>query len=366
MTRMMASQRSASACSIRPSFRASYRLVSILAERLTSQLLAGPPARDPVVVAERLLAIQAQDGRGARLAVRARTTGLSVADVDRALTERRSLLVTWLNRGTLHLVRSEDYPWLQALTAPRLRTANARRLFQEGVSADAAQRGVAVIERALAEEGPLDRHRLRDRVAAAGVRTQGQAFVHLLALASIRGLIVRGPMVDGKHAFVLVRDWLDGSAAVDRDRALGELARRYLAGHGPASDGDLARWAGLPLRAARDGLNAIASELHERADGLVELKRRPPAAALPQPRLLGSFEPVLLGWRSRDLLLGDDEPLVVSGGVFRPFALVRGRAAGIWTISSERVALEPFRRVTPTDRAKLESEARDVTRFLAG
>src|SRR5947209_4452578 len=233
----------------------------MIAERLTAQMLAGEPARDPVAVAERLLAIQAQDLRGARLAVRARSRGLSVADINRALTKDRSLLVTWLNRGTLHLVRSEDYPWLQALTAPRLRTANARRLFQEGVSSEAAERGIAVIERALVEEGPLDRDRLRERVAAAGVRTQGQAFVHLLALASIRGLIVRGPMVSGRHAFVLVRDWLGESAPVDRDVALAELARRYLAGHGPADDRDLSRWSGLPLRDVRAGLQAIAAEV---------------------------------------------------------------------------------------------------------
>jgi hypothetical protein len=82
----------------------------MVAERPTAQLLAGPPTRHPVAVAERLLAIQGQDPRGARLAVRARTEGCSAADVDRALTEDRSLLITWLNRGTLHLVRSEDYP----------------------------------------------------------------------------------------------------------------------------------------------------------------------------------------------------------------------------------------------------------------
>ena len=51
------------------------RSVSILAERLTAQLLAGPPARDPVAVCERLLAVQGQDPRGFRLAVRARTEG---------------------------------------------------------------------------------------------------------------------------------------------------------------------------------------------------------------------------------------------------------------------------------------------------
>lgn len=340
--------------------------MSIHTERLTAQLLAGPPARDPVAVTERLLAVQAQNERGVRLAIRARTTGLTVADFDRELTERRSLLVTWLNRGTLHLVRREDYPWLHELTTPRLRTPNATRLRQEGVSAAAAERGVAAITRALADEGPLARERLRDRVAAAGVRTQGQAFVHLLVLASIRGLIVRGPIVAGKHAFVLVRDWLGEQPAFDHDRWRAELARRYLAGHGPASDVDLARWTGLALRDARYGLSAIASELNQRADGLVELKRSSAAAGLPAPRLLGAFEPVLLGWKSRELLIGQAEPRIVSGGVFRPFALVRGRVVATWKISGHEVELDPFGRLAHADRKALEADARAVERFLAG
>ena len=337
----------------------------ILAERLTAQLLAGPPARDPVAVADRLLAIQAQDARGARLSIRARTTGLTVADVDRELTERRSLLITWLNRGTLHLVRREDYPWLQSLTAPSLSTGIARRLAQEGVSPDAAERGVRAIEAVLADQGPLDRDRLRQHLAAADVPTRGQAFIHLLGLASIRGLIVRGPMLGPKQGFVLVRDWLGQPDPVDRDRALGELARRYLAGHGPAAAYDLAKWAGLPLRDARRGLRSVASQLHEREDGLVDLRRRSAPAPLPEPRLLGSFEPVLLGWRSRSLLVGDHEARLVRGGMFRPLALVRGRASATWTLSGQDVALEPFRRLTREERAALEVEARDVVRFLA-
>src|SRR5215207_10281926 len=174
-------------------------------ERLAAQLLSGPPVRDPVVVAERLLAIQAQDPRGARLAVRARSEGLSAADVDRALTDDRSLLITWLNRGTLHLVRSEDYPWLQALTTPPLQSGSVRRLQQEGVAPDDAERGIAVIERSIAFDGPLDAEQLRARVKIAGIRAEGQALYHLLFQASLRGLIVRGPMVEKKHAYVLVR-----------------------------------------------------------------------------------------------------------------------------------------------------------------
>ena len=338
---------------------------TVTARRLTAQLLAGPPAREPVAVAERLLAIQAQDPRGARLAIRARSEGLGAADVDRALSEDRSLLITWLNRGTLHLVRTEDYAWLHALTTPPLFTASARRLAQEGVDPDAADRGVGVIERSLADEGPLTREQLGERIAAAGVRTQGQALVHLLMLATLRGLAVRGPMVDARHAYVLVADWLGAPAPVDRDRALAELARRYLAGHGPAGDRDLAKWAGLPLRDARAGLEAIATEIERRGDGLLDLSERAPAAELPAPRLLGAFEPVLLGWGSREPLLGTHGAVVVGNGMFRAFALVRGRAVATWRLDRGEVALEPFVRILRVDAVALEADADDVVRFLA-
>ena len=340
---------------------------STLAARLTAQLLAGPPARDPEGVAERLLAVQGQDPRGARLAVRARSKGLSTADVDRALTEDRSLLITWLNRGTLHLVRSEDYPWLQAVTTPPLHAGSVRRLQQEGVPPDDAERGIAVIERSIASDGPLDAEQLRARVKIAGIRAEGQALYHLLFQASLRGLIVRGPMVEKKHAYVLVRDWIGDPKPVDRDRALAELARRYLAGHGPAADRDLARWAGIPLGQARSGLSAISSELTELTelgDGLVDLKKRAAAAELPPPRLLGSYDPVLLGWISREEILGKHQYLVTVNGLFRPFAMVEGRAVGTWSMSKGEVVLERLARIANADRTALDREAADVERFL--
>ena len=336
----------------------------MLAERLTAQLLAGPPARDPVEVARRLLAVQAQDPRGARLAVRARSAGLSAADVDHALSEGRSLVITWLNRGTLHLVASEDYPWLQALTAPSHLTATMRRLSQEGVSADDAERGVAVVCAALADHGPLTREGLGSRVEAAGIRTKGQALIQILALACLRGLTVRGPVVEAGHAYVLVRDWLGEPPQVDRERALAELARRYLAGHGPADDRDLAKWAGLPLREVRAGLTTIAPELAEREDGLSALRGLAPAAELPEPKLLGAFDPLLLGWRSREPVLGRFARRVTVGGMFRPFALVAGRAAATWRMPAGEVVLQPFEPLSATSEALLDRDAADVVRFL--
>jgi hypothetical protein len=337
---------------------------SPIAERLTAQGLAGEPLPDPVAVAERLLAVQAQDPRGARLAVRARTQGLTAAAVDEALTADRSLLVTWLNRGTLHLVRREDYPWLQALTTPPLHTANATRLRQVGVGEAAAEQGVATIGRALADEGPLTRAQLRDRLDADGVPTAGQALVHVLFAAALRGLAVRGPMVGNEQAFVRTEDWLGPQPRFDRGRALAELARRYLAGHGPAGDRDLARWAGLPLRDARAGLEAIAAELEQRPDGLLDLAGRTPAEPLPPPRLLGSFEPLLLGWVSREEVVGPHKRLVTNNGIFRPFALVDGRAVATWKLSGRELEIEPLGRVSKKVAAALEADAQAVLAYL--
>jgi Winged helix DNA-binding domain len=337
---------------------------AILAERLTAQALAGSPLADPAAVAERLLAVQGQDPRGFRLAVRARTEGLSAAHVERALAER-ALVVSWLNRGTLHLVRGEDYPWLQALTTPPLLSSSARRLRQEGVSEAEAERAMARIEQALADEGPLSRVELRERLEAAGLRTEGQATIHLLFLAAVRGIAVRGPMAGKQHAYVLVRDWLGEPAPVDRERALAELARRYLAGHQPATDRDLARWAGLPLRDARAGLGAIAAELEQGEDGLLRLARRPGPEKIPPPRLLGAFDPVLLGWTSREDVLGPHQDLVTRNGLFHPFAMAGGRAVAKWGMAGGKLTMEPLERLSAGVAAALEVDAADVTRFLA-
>jgi len=338
---------------------------SVTAERLEAQLLSGVPATDPVHVAERLLAVQAQDLQGARLAVRARTTGLRVGDVDWALGDR-SLIITWLNRGTLHLVRAQDYPWLHLLTTPQLLTSNARRLAQEGVSPDAADRGVDVIERALTSDGPQSRRQLRTRIADAGVRTDGQALVHLLFLATLRGVAIRGPMIGSEHAWVLVRDWLDAPPRLDRPEALAELARRYLAGHAPADDRDLARWAGLPLRDTRAAFKAIEREVRHRPDGLLEPAGRAsrPSPKLPPPRLLGQYDPLLLGWVSRAPIVGEHSAIVTDNGLFRPFALVRGRAAATWRLEKGEVKLAPFARLTRADATALAADAADVRRFL--
>ena len=339
----------------------------VVERRFRAQLLTGPPAAGPIEATRHLLAIQAQDLRGARLAIRVRAPGGTAADVDRLLDEG-ALIVSWLNRGTLHLVDRADFGWLQALTLPQLENTNRRRLEQEGVSPAQAERGVEAIARLLADRGPSTRDEIKVALEQAGIPTAGQATVHLLLAATRAGLIVRGPMRGSSQSFVTVADWLgdDAGPPADEGAALAELARRFLAGHGPASDRDLARWAGITLGRARRGLEAIASELEQLPDGsgLVALAGSPQGEGSPPPRMLGAFEPLLMAWDRAPLLGEAGTGIVTTNGLFRPFALVRGRAAGTWRLDRGRVMLEPFARIAASDAAALERDAEDVVSFL--
>ena len=339
--------------------------------RLRAQRLTGPPASSPQEVTRHLLAVQAQDLRGARLSIRARSAGLVSTDLDAALADR-SLVVSWYNRGTLHLVAAEDHWWLHALTTPQQVTGNRRRLEQEGVGPEQADRGVDVVAAAVAQEGPLTRPQLRDRLDAAGVPTAGQALVHVLMAATIAGHLVRGPMVGREQAFVDAAAWLgprppDLDTPDGQDAALARLAGRYLAGHGPGSEQDLARWAGTTLGAARRGLAAVAGEVEDLGAGLLDVAGRTTPAgpeAVPGPRLHGPYDPLLLGWASREDWVGDHRGVVTTNGLFRPFALVDGRVVAIWSLAGGGLSLRPLLPVSGRDLVALRADAADLQRYL--
>jgi hypothetical protein len=336
---------------------------ALVAARLGAQRLTGAASTSPLEATRHLLAVQAQDPRAARLALRVRAGAAHAGEVDHALTVERSLVITWVNRGTLHLVAAEDEPLLHGLTTPQLRSSSERRLREEGVDEAAARRGKAAIVEALTERGPLSREQLRGVLERARVPTAGQALVHVLFSATLDGHLVRGPLIDGEHAFVLAHDWLGERPELDRGHALAELARRYLAAHGPADEHDLVRWARLALRDARAGLAAISSELDHIGGGLVDL-RRERASRLPTPRLLGPFDPLLLGWRSRAFVVGEPRVVVTTNGIIRAVALVRGQVAGTWTLPRGRVDLTLWDEPSAATLRALRREAAAVEAFL--
>jgi hypothetical protein len=114
----------------------------------------------PATVLRAVCGLQAQLLSAAALGLRARTADLRSAEVAHALNEERSIVRTWLMRGTLYVVAAEDVRWLLALLGPGFARAGAARHAQLGLDDDLKARGVAAIRAILGDGGPLTRHEL--------------------------------------------------------------------------------------------------------------------------------------------------------------------------------------------------------------
>ena len=343
--------------------------------RLRSQRLSGPPETDVAALVRSLGAIQSQDPIAAALAVRARSRGLDRRSVDRARDEERSVVWIPALRGTLHLVTAGDAGWILGLLGPIFAAAGRPRRGALGLSDELCERALAGIRAILADAGPLERGEIVSRLAARGVTVDpsGQAPAHLLGFAALRGVVCRiGPARAPRYA--LLEDWLGAApVALPEDDALAELALRHLGSHGPATAADVAAWSGIGLRRARRGLERIAGELRpvETATGTAWM-----LACAPSPRrrtrahvaLLGHFDPYLLGYADRDLVLDRRHAarIQAGGGFVAPAMLADGRVVGTWRrpAGGRGAELQPFAELAGDVQAAFEREAADVARFL--
>jgi hypothetical protein len=341
--------------------------------RAASQLLHRPAAvRHPADVARLAGPIQAQEPRAAKLAFRARSRAVVAADVDRARTEERSLLRAWMMRKTVHLIPSEDAGWIVPLFSEGIVRWSRKRLADFGLDRAGQDRALDVLHAAVDRDGPLTRSELTEHLERAGFDTAAEFKVHLWLLATLDGELCLGPDRGGQTCLVRTREWIGELERRPREEALAELARCFLRAYAPASERDLARWAGLLLRDARVGFEGIAGELAEAEVGgerLLALGKAPRAAASPVVRLLGAFDNYNLGYESRAFAVpeGHVKQLIPGGGIVRPGVTVDGRFVGTWASkrSGKRLAImiEPFAPLDPAWEDAVAAEAADVGRF---
>lgn len=328
--------------------------VDLWATRAHANGIGSERARDVVNAVRRVVALQGQDVRANRLAVRARTEGLTRQDVDDAV-DSGDVVRTWAMRGTLHMLAAADLRWVVRAVGPYFRDRQAPRRRQLGLDDAACARGAAQLEDILTS--PLTRDEIRERV---DLDLAGQAAPYLLSFAALEGLICRGPERGSEPTYVLVRNWVTGDTDDD-------LVLRYLAGHQPAGPTDLAAWSGLPVTVARQGFENVRDLLESVGDGLFVLKGSESGQAA-GVRLLGHFDAFLLGYRERPIPAEHTRKVQSGGGFVMPVVSLGGQVVGTWRQQSRgdglTIDVTSFTSISSQVRSGLSAEVADLGRFL--
>jgi hypothetical protein len=340
---------------------------ALLGERIARHGLGRRRVDSPAAATALTTAVQAQDSLAARLGIRVRATDVTDADVIRAIETDRTIVRTWLMRGTIHLVEARDLRWMVRLIGPAVARKFRTRWRQLGLTDDVLERAINALPEVLGD-GPRNRHEIRVGLDERGITLASpdpQAHTHALVYASTIGLVCRGPD-RGRHAtFVLIDDWLPGSAAGPAgDDARAELARRYFAAYSPATAYDFGAWSGLAhaqsVALIRDELTAV--DVDGRPGfrlGEVEPERG--------VRLLPAFDNYLIGYKDRSAILEPElHEHVYQGGMIRPTVLVDGQVMGTWALerAKGRVTISPFAPLTAAVRRAVDAELADLSRYL--
>jgi len=340
------------------------------------------PAGSLVAVTRELCGVHAQIAASAELALWARVEGVRRDEVREALEEERSLVKTWAMRGTLHLLASEDLPLYVAVLGPRWDDPGGAWLRGFGLTMKQYDAILESVPRALGAR-PLTREQLADKLAElAGPAVRERilsGWGALLKPSARRGDLCFGPNRGRNVTFVRPDRWLRlrGLPRVDREEALREVVRRFLSAYGPATADDLGRWLGFRGAEPKRMLQALGDERVEvdiaggpawlLARDLEELRT---ASAPKSVRLLPAFDPYVVGFRPRGLLVdAAHEPRIFRPQAwFSPVVLVAGRAVGTWERerrgSRLEVRVEPFARLSAATRRAIAQEADRLGEFL--
>ncbi|QJW35397.1 DNA glycosylase AlkZ-like family protein [Cellulosimicrobium protaetiae] len=237
----------------------------VLAARLAAHRLRSPDLPDVPTAVGHLLAVQGQEfhpslwGLTRRLRPEARPGAAGAV----AACDRGEMVRTHVLRPTWHLVRSDDVRWLLELSAPRVHRANGTMYRQVGTDGHAAEVDLVV---ASVAERPRTRRELAGLLAAQGRPLDGMALGYVLMQAELDRLLVSGPLDGKQQTYAAFDDRVPAGYGplgerFDRDAALVELLRRYLAGRAYATVKDVAQWSGFTLTDVRHALDLLGEDV---------------------------------------------------------------------------------------------------------
>jgi hypothetical protein len=342
--------------------------------RLHNQQISGTGYRKPGELIKHLAAVQAQDYAGAKWSIGLRLPDANDSDVEKAIAER-TIVRTWLMRGTLHFVAAEDIHWMLELVAARIIAGSATRHKSLGLDEGIFAHCKDIFVNALRGGEQLTRDEMYAVLENANISTTGQRGYHILWWAALDGLICFGPQDGKQQTFVLLKEWVPKSRSLERDEALAELAWRYFTSRGPATLQDFVWWSGLKVTDARTGLKAVASQLEQLiVDGQIYWMAADIANVFEKMQkiyLLPGFDEYMLGYKDRAAILDpqySNQIVPWNNGMFSPTIVMDGRIAGTWRRTFKRgsviITPQPFVEFAEAEKKEFSKAAEHYGRFL--
>ncbi|MFG2195583.1 winged helix DNA-binding domain-containing protein [Streptomyces sp. NPDC048639] len=346
------------------------------------RLAASHRAATAEETADAVVGLHATDAATVFLSAGARLTSPAVTEVERALYEDVTLVRLLCMRRTMFAVSGDLAPVVEAshgrAIAAKERATLVRHLTEWNTSLDAAW--LADAERAtlsaldglgeatgseLSATVPALRQKITVFPGTSSETMQGVATRVLRCLAAdgrIRRSRPRGAWTSSQFRWVPA----EPLPALPEDEAKAELARRWLASYGPATEADLAWWTGWTLGATREVLNAVGTEevRIDEGTGLVLPGDDAPAPEVePWAALLPGLDPTAMGRRHRAWFLADEHrpPLFDRSGNVGPTVWWNGEVIGGWAQRPDGEIV--WRLFTDRGRAAAEAVEREAARL---
>ena len=342
--------------------------------RLHNQRLSTTTFKSPAEAVGWLGAVQSQDYAGAKWALSQRVQNASDAAIEQAYNEG-AILRTHVMRPTWHFVRPEDIRWMLELTAPRVNALCATYYRKLELDAAIFKRSNALLTKNLRGGKQLTRAELISLLQKNGIATTDLLrFTYLIVRAELDGIICSGARRGKQFTYALLDERAPQTRTLDRGAALVELTTRYFASHGPATLKDFVWWSGLTTADAKEGLDAIRSQLiSEVENGQTYWCADVTPVELPSPtvHLLPDYDEYTVGYTDRSMIFdpANTQKLDSRGSELAQYIIViDGLIAGTWkrTIKRSEVVIElvRFRNFTKAEEQAIADSAERYGKFL--
>ena len=291
-------------------------------------------------------AIQSQDYGNSKWAIGARIPNITELDIKNEF-EKKTIIRTWIFRGTLHIVSVNDLDWILQLISSKVISISNSNYKRHELDETIFSKSYDVLIKGMQNSNHLTRDELSKLFSKSGINIEGLRLSLILHRASIERIICNGSKKGNSQTFALFDEIVPKTKSFIKEEALTNLALKYFSSHGPATIQDFAWWCGLSLTDVKISVENIKSKLYK-----TEFNNETYWSIIPENEhqinqetyMLPGFDEYILGYKDRTHVINArySNQIYTKNGIFYPIIVDHGKVIGTWKrlIKKNRIDFE--------------------------